>query len=236
MKLFLEYIQRYKGLVLVVLASASIGQIFSLLDTQVFRMLVDGYGTKAGTIPVADFIHGVVLLLLAGVGITFISRLFVNIQAFYVNTLMQKVSTRMYNETLAHIFSLPYEVFADEQSGSVLRKLEKARTDTQNIIKGIVTSFFVPIVSILFVLGYAYYVHVWIGLAFTAIMPIISTFTFLISRSIKKAQKEIVAQTSHLAGSTTETIRNIELIKSLGLEQEENNRLADVNETLLVLE
>ncbi|MFA7315921.1 MAG: ABC transporter ATP-binding protein [Candidatus Paceibacterota bacterium] len=236
MKLFLEYIARYKGIVTITLITASIGQIFSLLDTQIFRKLVDGYGMKAGSIPVDVFIKGVVFWLLIGVLLAFVSRLFVNIQTYFTNKLMQRVSTKMYNETLAHIFSLPYEIFVDEQSGSVLRKLEKARTDTQNVIQGIVANMFVPIVSVIFVLVYAYYVHIWAGLAYTAIIPILAFFTFAISRSIKKAQKEIVAKTSFLAGSTTETIRNIEMVKSLGLENEENKRLADVNESLLSLE
>ncbi len=236
MKLFFDYIKQYKAIVAIALISAAIGQVFSLLDTQIFRILVDEYGVKAGTIPVDQFVKGALLLVLAGVAITFVSRVFVNVQTFYTNKLMQRVSTQMYNETLAHIFSLPYEVFADEQSGSVLRKLEKARTDTQNIINGIVTTMFVPVVSVVFVLAYAFYVNIWAGLAYTALIPIMGSFTFIISRSIKKAQKEIVAKTAHLSGSTTETIRNIELVKSLGLEDAENKRLSDVNETLLKLE
>jgi ATP-binding cassette subfamily B protein len=39
-----------------------------------------------------------------------------------------------------------------------------------------------------------------------------------------------------LAGSTTETLRNVELVKSLGLEQQESQRLNATNETILDLE
>ncbi|MFA7315927.1 MAG: ABC transporter ATP-binding protein [Candidatus Paceibacterota bacterium] len=236
MKLFLEYIVRYKSTVILTLLAASVGQIFSLLDTQIFRKLVDGYGTKVGTMPIDVFIKGALFWILIGVGLAFVSRLFVNIQFYLTNKLMQRVSTKMYNETLAHIFSLPYEIFVDEQSGSVLRKLEKARTDTQNVILGIVTNMFVPLISVIFVLTYAYIVNIWVGLAYSAVIPVLAFFTFAISKSIKKAQKEIVAKTSFLAGSTTETIRNIEMVKSLGLENEENQRLSQVNESLLTLE
>jgi len=38
-------------------------------------------------------------------------------------------------------------------------------------------------------------------------------------------QKTIVAETTALAGSTTESLRNIELVKSLGLAQQEVGRL-----------
>jgi ATP-binding cassette subfamily B protein len=58
----------------------------------------------------------------------------------------------------------------------------------------------------------------------------------MLSKKIKAAQKPIVAQSAELAGSTTETIRNVELVKSLGLEQQEINRLNSVNENILQLE
>ena len=67
-------------------------------------------------------------------------------------------------------------------------------------------------------------------------IPILALTTFLISRKIKSIQKNIVLETADLAGSTTETLRNVELIKSLGLENQEINRLNSVNEKILALE
>jgi ATP-binding cassette subfamily B protein len=38
-----------------------------------------------------------------------------------------------------------------------------------------------------------------------------------LSKKVKTIQKKIVGQTTALAGATTESLRNIELVKSLGL-------------------
>lgn len=46
----------------------------------------------------------------------------------------------------------------------------------------------------------------------------------------------IVRETAALSGSTTETLRNVELVKSLGLEDQEVSRLNNVNEKILALE
>ena len=46
-----------------------------------------------------------------------------------------------------------------------------------------------------------------------------------LSRKIKHIQKNIVKETTSLAGSTTESLRNIELVKSLGLTEQEVKRL-----------
>ncbi|RYF63657.1 MAG: ABC transporter ATP-binding protein, partial [Cytophagaceae bacterium] len=49
-------------------------------------------------------------------------------------------------------------------------------------------------------------------------------------------QKNIVAETTALAGSTTESLRNIELVKSLGLAQQETERLNGTTTKILKLE
>ncbi|HUM48303.1 MAG TPA: ABC transporter ATP-binding protein, partial [Chitinophagales bacterium] len=56
------------------------------------------------------------------------------------------------------------------------------------------------------------------------------------SRNIKKMQKLIVAETTALAGATTESLRNIELVKSLGLAQQEVNHLNSTTAKILKLE
>ena len=58
----------------------------------------------------------------------------------------------------------------------------------------------------------------------------------MLSRKIKKVQKVIVAETTALAGSTTESLRNIELVKSLGLAQQEIQRLNATTDKILQLE
>jgi ATP-binding cassette subfamily B protein len=65
---------------------------------------------------------------------------------------------------------------------------------------------------------------------------LLGVVTSLISRRIKAAQKAIVLESADLAGSTTETIRNVELVKSLGLERQEIERLNASNELILKLE
>src|SRR5207344_3232931 len=58
----------------------------------------------------------------------------------------------------------------------------------------------------------------------------------VLSRKIKTIQKVIVAETTALAGSTTESLRNIELVKSLGLANQEVARLNATTGKILKLE
>src|SRR5690606_35402098 len=218
------------------LVLATINQVFSLLDPQIFRLLVDNYATKANEYTPEQFLRGVLWLMLASVGVAFVSRLAKNFQDYYVNFITQKVSTQLYEHSVAHAFSLAYSEFEDHSSGELLLKLQKARNDVQIMITNFVNVMFLSLVGILFVLGYAFYVDWRVGAAYTLLIPVLGVSTFLLTRRIRTLQKTIVAQTADLSGSTTETLRNVELVKSLGLENQEVTRLNTVNSKILDLE
>ncbi len=215
---------------------ATINQVFSLLDPQIFRLIIDNYASKAHEIPRSEFVSGVLLLILASVGVAMVSRIAKNFQDYFVNVVSERVGASMYGASVNHTFSLPYSVFEDQRSGELLRKLEKARTDTKILIGSAVNTTFLSLVSMLFIIVYAFIVNWIIGISYILIIPIMGITTYLITRKIKDAQVKIVRQSAELAGSTTETIRNVELVKSLGLESQEIDRLNRVNDSILGLE
>lgn len=236
MKLLWSYIARHKKVLAGSLVLASINQLFSLLDPQVFRLMIDRYATKAGQISEKDFVLGILLLLAAYVGVALVSRIAKNFQDFYINVLTQKVGAQMYADSLAHSLSLPYLSFEDQRSGELLQKLNKARSDSQNLINNFINQIFLSVIGILFVLVYAFIVNWIIGVVYFSLIPVLGFSTFILSRKIGQAQKEIVKQQAELMGSTTETLRNVELVKSLGLETQEIKRLNQVNSDILQLE
>lgn len=230
------YIKEHKGLLFGALMLAVANQFFSLLDPQIFRIIIDGYANKISVIPQGEFVRGVILLLFAGVGAALVSRIAKNFQDYCVNLITQRVGTQMYSDALDHSLSLPYAIFEDQRSGELLQKLEKARTDSQALITSSVNVIFLSCVGIFFVLIYAFWVHWIIGMIYLLLIPILGLITFLLSKKIRAAQAKVVAKSADLAGSATETIRNVQLVKSLGLEKQEINRLRVVNEKILGLE
>ncbi|MBP9686823.1 MAG: ABC transporter ATP-binding protein, partial [Candidatus Doudnabacteria bacterium] len=236
MSLLWQYLKNYKKLLAGALVLATINQGFSLLDPQIFRILIDRYANRVGELTRADFFNGVLLLLGASMLVSFISRVAKNFQDYYVNVIVQRLGAQMYNHSVDHSFSLPFAVFEDQRSGEFLSKLQKARDDSQKLIQLSINSLFLSLVGVLFVLTYAFYAHWLIGLVYLLMIPLLGTATYWISRKIKGAQQRIIKETAALAGSTTETLRNVELVKSLGLEQQEITRLNKVNQQILDLE
>jgi ATP-binding cassette subfamily B protein len=236
MKLLLKYLKQYKKLLLIALALAAINQIFSLADPQILRLIIDNYASKVGSLGAHEFLSGVLYLLLAGVLAALISRTAKNFQDYFVNSVTQKVGTSLYSDMISHAFALPYQVFEDERSGELLQKADKARQDSQLLIASLINIVFLAALSMLIVTAYAFYVNWLIGLVYLSIVPIMGFTTLAISKKVRAASKRIALESSSLSGSITETLHNVELVKSLGLEQQESERLANVNNDILKLE
>lgn len=236
MKLLYQYSRQYWTLFLVALLLAATNQIFSLLDPVIFRHVIDNYATKYHQYTQAQFVRGAGLLLLAAVGVAFVSRLAKNFQDYFTNVIVQRLGARMYSDGIRHSLDLPYQVFEDQRSGETLGKLQKVRSDVERFITAAINVIFISVVGIVFVMIYAARVHWSIAPAFLVTVPLLGIISSVLSRKIKKIQKTIVGETTALAGSTTESLRNIELVKSLGLAHQEVGRLNGITEKILRLE
>jgi len=236
MRLLYSYLRRYWTLVLLALGLAAINQIFSLLDPLIFRHVIDEYATRYREYTTGQFFRGVSLLLAAAVGVAFVSRLAKNFQDYFVNVVTQRLGADLYSDGVRHSLELPYSLFEDQRSGETLGKLQKVRNDVEKLIAIAVNTLFTTLVGIGFVMVYAFSVHWIIAPVFLLTVPVLAVLSSVLSKRIKKIQKVIVAETTALAGSTTESLRNIELVKSLGLARQEIGRLNSITGKILSLE
>ena len=236
MDLLISYLRKYRGLILLALVLAATNQVFSLLDPLIFRHVIDDYATRFREYKTSTFIKGAGTLLLMAMGVAFVSRVAKNFQDYYVNVIVQRVGAEMYSDGIRHSLELPYSVFEDQRSGETLGKLQKVRSDVEKFISLSINLIFTTLVGVVFVIFYAYSVNWIIVPAFLATVPVLGVLSWTLSGRVKTIQKVIVAETTALAGSTTESLRNIELVKSLGLADQEVVRLNATTEKILKLE
>jgi ATP-binding cassette subfamily B protein len=236
MDLLLRYLRPQWKLAALALLLAAVNQIFSLLDPLIFRHIIDSYATKFHQYTISQFIRGVMGLLGLAVGVAFVSRVAKNFQDYYVNVIVQQTGASLYADGVERSLSLPYAVFEDQRSGETLGKLQKVRSDVERFITSFVNILFTATVGIVFVTIYAIKVDWVIAPAFLLTVPILGVISSVLSRKIKTIQKVIVAETAALAGSTTESLRNIELVKTLGLAKQEIGRLNNTTTQILKLE
>jgi len=165
-----------------------------------------------------------------------ISRIAKNFQDYFVNVMTQKIGMDIYQETIQHTFSLPYAAFEDQQSGQLLQKLAKAKESLQTYIISLINVVFFACIGILFVLIYSWTVDRRVAAMYCLLLPIMAITTLRLSKKIKTAQDVISKESAQVAGSITESIRNVSLIKMLGLVGQEIQRLAVANLSILGLE
>jgi len=169
--------------------------------------------------------------------VAMVSRIAKNFQDYFMNVVVQKFGARVFTDGLKHAMKLPYQEFEDQRSGETLGILQKVRTDTEKFINYFINVLFGVIIGVAFVFVYAaIWIHWTVPLVYLTGIMLLTFISNVLSKKIKIIQKNIVNQTTSLAGSTTESLRNIELVKSLGLTQEEVNRLNQNTYKILGLE
>lgn len=245
MKTLFRYLKPYKWLVALVLALAGINIGFSLFDPIIFGELVElaTYHQDKGHAPLdwhdylfanisytnsvnkPDIVHGVMWLLLASITVAMISRIAKAFQDYFLNKVTQKFGATVFTDGLQHAMKLPYSDFEDQRSGETLGILQKVRTDTEKFIAMFINVLFPVIVGIVFVAVYAFAKDWRLPFIYFGGIFLLTVISNLLSKKVKVIQKKIVSQTTSLAGATTESLRNIELVKSLGLTHQEVDRL-----------
>ena len=236
MNILLSYLKKHQMVVVLALLLAGVNIGFSLLDPYITGRIVDLAIEKREQLLYGEYLNIVLKLVGYAIGVAMVSRIAKNFQDYFTNIITQKVGAEMYADGLRHSLELPYQVFEDQRSGETLGILQKVRLDSEKFITQFISILFVSIVGMIFVIVYSFKVSYQVTLVYFAAIPVITFVSMAMSRRIKRIQKSIVAETTALAGSTTESLRNIELVKSLGLAKQEIERLNQTTYKILDLE
>lgn len=238
LKVLVQYLRPSSKLLGLAMLLAAINQCFSLLDPLITGKLIDQLGTHRNDYGLdwSSFSHDLLIFLLLSMGVAMVSRIAKNFQDYFTNVVIQRTGASMYTDGIRHSLELPYEIFEDQRSGETLGKLQKVRVDSEKFITSFIGIFFQSIVGVIFVVVYAIKVHWLIAPVFLATVPLLAIVSSLLSKKIKVISKNILGETTALAGSTTESLRNIELVKGLGLAEQEIGRLNQVTNKILGLE
>lgn len=236
MKLLYSYLKQYKWLVILALVLATINQGFSMLNPIVLQHIIDNFLMKKDTFTSTQFFDHVLNWIGISMCFAMTSRIAKNFQDYFTNVVTQKVGVQIYTDGIRHSLELPYSVFEDQRSGETLGKIQKVRDDIQKFVLQFISIVFTTLVGVVIITIYSIKTYWLIAPVYFSMIPILGFVSSFLSKKIKGIQKTIVTQTTGLAGSTTESLRNIELVKSLGLAEQEINRLNATTVKILGLE
>lgn len=236
MRVLWKYLKPQKGLVLMSLMLAAISQILALYDPIIFGQIIDKFATPPFTLSSDERVQGALQLMLLAVGIALLSRLAKAFQEYMTNLVVQKFGVQIFNDGLKQTLRLSYQEYADQNSGETLSILQRVRRDTERFISAFINILFSSVVGIGFLVWYAITKHWALVPVFLVGMVVLGGLTSLLSAKIKTMQRSINRATNKMSGVITESLRNIELVKSLGLTFQEVRRLRNYTEKIFELE
>lgn len=238
MKILYTYLKAHKPLLFLALFLATINQCFSLYDSIIIGKLLNecGVGVANFNDNYLSFTKAVLGWLGLSLGASMISRIAKNFQDYFTNIIIQRTGAQMYTEGIQKALQLPFQDFEDQRSGETLGRLQKVKADCEKYITLSISLVFQSLIGIIFVVVYAINIHWLLGPIFLVTVPVIAIISSFLGKKIKKVSVEILRETTSLAGATTESLRNIELVKSLGLTAQEVDRLNGTTIKILGLE
>jgi len=236
MKILWSYLQPHRALIVLALTLAGVAQLLTLVDPLIFGKIIDEYATNPGTKTKSELVNGVIFWLLIAVGVALLARLAKSFQEYVMRLVVQKFGMQIFNDGLRQTLRLSYQEFEGQRSGETLSTLQKVRTDTERFINAFINILFSSLIGIGFLIWYAITKHWLLIPVFVIGVLVLGGLTGLLSKKIKTLQRSINRETNQMSGLITESLRNIELVKSLGLTYPEIRRLRGHTRKIFELE
>jgi ATP-binding cassette subfamily B protein len=231
--MFWKYLKPYAWKIALAMLLAGTAQVLALYDPLIFGKIVDRYALHP---PASEFPPGIFNLLILAIGIALSALLFLSLKDYVLRMIVQRFGMDIFNEGLRHTLRLPFQEFEEQSSGEILAVLVKVRSDTEKFITAFINVLFSSLVGIGFLLWYAMTKHWALIPVFFIGFIVLGGITSLLSRSIKTLQRSLMRQNRQMSGTITESLRNIELVKSLGLTYSEIRRLKQHTKDIYVSE
>ena len=236
MKVLRQYLQSLRWWVLLALVLAGLGQILDLVDPLILGRIIDDYALNPGGRPADELVRGVLGWLALAVAVALIARLAKSLQDYVLTYVVQSSGMELFNDGIRQTLRLTYQEYEDSSSGETVALLQKVRGDVERFINAAVNILFSTIVGMGFLIWYAI-TRSWLLVpVFLIGVLVLGGLTGLLSQKIRTTQRTIVRETRRMYGTMTESLRNIELVKSLGLTFPEIRRLQTYTQKIFDLE
>lgn len=204
---------------------AGSAQLLNLLDPVIFGRIIDQYTSNPNNLSEKELVKEVVLWLILAFGIALLARTCKSLQEYFTRKAVARFGMQIFNDGLKQTLRLSFQEFEESRSGTTLSVLQKVKTDTERFTNSFITVVFSSLVGVGFLIWYSINKNWMLVPVFFVGVLLLGSLTGLVSQRIKAIQRSINRQTDRQAGIITESLRNIELVKSLGLTFPEIRRL-----------
>lgn len=236
MAILWKYLRPHRKLIFLALLLAGLTQLLTLIDPVIFGKIIDEYAAGNNNLSEKELVTGITRWLALALGIAVLARLCKAAQDFITRKAVAGFGMNIFNDGLKQTLRLSYQEFEESRSGTALSVLQKVKTDAERFINSFITVLYSSLIGVAFLIWYSINKNWLLVPVFFIGVLLLGSLTGLVSKKIKGIQKAINRQTEKQAGVITESLRNIELVKSLGLTFPEIRRLNEQTKNIYQLE
>lgn len=236
MRILWQYLKPHKAVIFLSLLLAAVAQLLNLIDPIIFGKIIDDYASNPDNLPKNELVNGVLLWLGIATGIAILARLAKAFQEYTTRLAVARFGMQIFNDGLRQTLRLSFQEFEESRSGETLSVLQKVKTDTERFVNSFINVVFSSVVGISFLIWYSITKNWLLIPVFVIGILVLGSLTGLLSKKIKTVQRTINRETNKMSGVITESLRNIELVKSLGLTFPEIRRLSEQTQKIFDLE
>ena len=236
MRILWKYLKPQQMLIFYSLLAAGVAQLLSLIDPVIFGKIIDDYANNPNRLPQSELINGVLKWLGIAIGVALLARVFKSVQEYLTRMAVARFGMQIFNDGLRQTLRLSFQEFEESRSGETLSILQKVKTDTERFVTSFINILFSSIVGIGFLIWYSVTKNWMLIPVFVIGILVLGGLTGMLSKKIKTVQRSINRETNKMSGVITESLRNIELVKSLGLTFPEIRRLKEQTQKIYNLE
>ena len=236
MSLLWKYLRPFYKLILLSLLLAGISQLLNLVDPIILGKIIDDYATNINNRPQQELMREVIFWLMVAIGIALLARVAKAFQEYTTRKTVARFGMQIFNDGLRQTLRLSFQEFEESRSGETLSVLQKVKTDTERFVNSFINVVFSSLVGVGFLIWYSITKSGLLNPIFIIGVLVLAALTGTLSKKIKRVQRSINKETNRMSGIMTESLRNIELVKSLGLTFPEIRRLSDMTRNIYDLE
>src|SRR5687767_3293779 len=236
MRILWNYLKPQRYLMLLSLVLATIAQLLTLTDPIIFGKIIDDYALAPAARSENELIKGVLFWLGIAIAIALAARVAKAFQDYFTRMAVASFGMQIFNDGLKQTLRLNFQEFEESRSGETLSVLQKVKTDTERFINSFINILFSSLIGVGFLIWYSVTKNWMLIPVFVIGILVLGSLTGLLSKKIKTVQRSINRETNKMSGVITESLRNIELVKSLGLTFPEIRRLREYTLRIFNLE
>lgn len=231
LRLFWEFLRRYRLIFGVLVVILLVIEVLSLIDKFLFKIILDkGTAWSTGTIATDQLLRLLAILLMVFLSATFLGALLRWVRMYLVNLLESSLIADVKRKFFAHVLGLSYEFHTTHKTGSLISRLVRGGRAVEGMVDVMVFNM-APLLFQLAVVGVSLWYFDWVpALIVVLTVAVFESYTLLMQQRMNQANMLANETEDHEKAHISDFFTNIESIKYFGKETAITRRFTKIVE------